>query len=128
MKYTLYYTFTPYFIIFIAFLMFAIPKIDAYKTCLPKQELTIEQDTLLTVGELYLCNYIEVKMKNIGLIKIKLRQLVAQLGNNREYVVLEQLYEAVGGLVIIYNDKYLTKLYYEIKDILDSRPSSEDIQ
>lgn len=120
MKYTLVYkTLT---IINLVFLVLAIPQfIDACSKCTRKldKHLSVEQDAIITVAELYLCNYMEAKMKNIGAIKIKLRQLVIQADQRGDYVVLEQIYEALGGLLILYKDRFLHDLYFEVKACVD---------
>ena len=83
------------------------------------KNLSVEQDALLTVADLYLCNYMEAKMKNIGIIKIKLRQLIIQADQRGDKAVLEHIYDTLGGLLILYKDKFLHDLYFEVKACVD---------
>jgi hypothetical protein len=92
-----------------------------------KKPFTVEEDAFLTVAEFYIINYLEAKMKNVGHSKIKLKQLVYELEKRGDYRVLTELYEELGGLLIIYQDKFFNEMYHIIKDMLDAHNAKDRV-
>lgn len=127
MKYTLY---NKKIVLFLLIMMSSGPQnLLAKKHCnrIFKQPFTVEEDAFLTVAEFYIINYLEAKMKNVGHSKIKLKQLVLELEKRGDYRVLNELYEELGGLLIIYKDNYFNELYHMVKDMLEAHDAQDRV-
>lgn len=80
--------------------------------------ITVYQEAHISRVSLLLVQYLESKVNSVGRIKIKIKQMILELDRRNEREVLESILQAVGGLTLVYRDKFLYTLYNDLYEMV----------